>query len=186
MDADVRRWRPLLIACAAAALVACGGAGGGRAVGVSERAPGGSASRDGGAGAGEAPALSGAELLPPGYRTAFAKVNRARLVSLGHAGGRWEVDVYANEAAAAALAARSRDVPVGAIVVEEHFERADGKPPGPVMMMEKREKGYAPRHGDWRFVVVGANGRGVKDGPVESCASCHDDAPMDGLFPIVE
>jgi len=54
------------------------------------------------------------------------------------------------------------------------------------MVMEKRAKGYAPDHGDWRWTVVGAGGQLVKDGIVESCVGCHDDAPMDGMFPIVE
>jgi hypothetical protein len=130
--------------------------------------------------------VSGAASLPAGYRTSFARVNKARIVSNGHAAGRWEVDVYANEAAAKALSARARDVPVGAIVVEEHYERTEGRPAGPVMVMEKKEKGFAPDHGDWRWVVIGASGALVKDGVVESCAACHDASPMDGLFPIVE
>jgi hypothetical protein len=111
-------------------------------------------------------------------------VNKDRFVSQGHAAGRWDVDIFANEAGRKALASRSRDVPPGAIVVEEHFERGAASTAGPVMVMEKREKGYAPEHGDWRWMVVAA-GRLVKDGVVEQCAGCHDDAPMDGLFPIV-
>jgi hypothetical protein len=112
-------------------------------------------------------------------------MNKARFVSQGHAAGRWEVDVYANEAAQKALATRAREVPAGAVVVEEHFERTD-KAAGPVMVMEKKEKGYATEHGDWRWAVVGSQGQLVKDGVVDACAGCHDDAPMDGLFPVVE
>lgn len=134
--------------------------------------------------------VDGTGLLPPAYRTTFTKLNKARFVSQGHAAGRWEVDVYANETAAKALSSRARAVPPGAIVVEEHFERPtradDARPPGPVMMMEKRPAGFSPPHGDWRWLVVGSKGQLVQDGPVESCAGCHDDAPMDGLFPIVE
>lgn len=152
-------------------------------VGVSERPPGGSSPkqvRDGGV-------VEGATALPADYRAKLTKVNKARLVSSGHASGRWDIDVWANEPAAKALAARSRDVPVGAVVVQEHFERSGGGGArGPVMVMEKRAKGFAPEHGDWRYTVVGAAGQLVKDGVVESCAGCHDDAPMDGLFPIVE
>jgi hypothetical protein len=54
------------------------------------------------------------------------------------------------------------------------------------MIMEKRDKGFAPQHGDWRWAVIGATGALVQDGVVESCAGCHDASPMDGLFPIVE
>lgn len=157
------------------------GAGGGTPVGTSDRAPAGGGSKD----IRDAGFVDGAGALPAGYRTAFSKVNRARFVSQGHATGRWEVDVYANEAAQKALASRARDIPVGAVVVEEHFERTD-KSAGPVMVMEKREKGYAPEHGDWRWAVVGSQGQLVKDGVVDACAGCHDDAPMDGLFPIVD
>jgi hypothetical protein len=151
-------------------------------VGSSERAPGGGPARE----IVDASLVDGAGPLPTGYRETFAKVNRARVVSQGHAAGRWDVDVYANEAAQKALASRAREVPVGAVVVQEHFERNAEKAAGPVMVMEKREKGYAPDHGDWRFAVIGSRGQLVKDGVVDSCAACHDDAPMDGLFPIVE
>ena len=47
-------------------------------------------------------------------------------------------------------------------------------------------KGFAPEHGDWRYTVVGSAGQLVKDGVVDSCAGCHDDAPTDGLFPILD
>ena len=107
-------------------------------------------------------------------------------VSSGHASGRWDVDVYANEPALRALVTRTREAPVGTIVVEEHFEKSGSGGPGPVMVMEKRAKGFSPEHGDWRYTVVGSAGQLVKDGVVDSCAGCHDDAPTDGLFPVVE
>lgn len=122
--------------------------------------------------------------LPAGYRTSFTKLNAARFVSQGHATGRWEAEVWANELAKKALATRSREVPVGAIVVQEHRER--GGEVGPILVMEKMPAGYAREHGDWRWAAVGSQGQLVRDGIVESCAGCHDDAPMDGLFPIVE
>lgn len=191
MDALVRRRRALLISAASAALIgstpwlvaSCAGARDGHEVGVSHRSLGGSGARDGG---GDAPFVDGAGSLPGAYRTTFAKVNKARFVSQGHASGRWEVDVWANEAAQKALASRSREVPAGAVVVEEHFERTEGKPPGPIMVMEKKSAGFSKEHGDWRWAVVGSQGQLVKDGVIEPCAGCHDDAPMDGLFPIVE
>jgi hypothetical protein len=151
-------------------------------VGTSDRAPGGATprtSQDGGV-------LDGSASIPTDYRARFTKLNQSRFVSAGHAPGRWDVDVYANEPAQKALASRSRDVPVGAMVVEEHYEKSGPGSAGPVMIMEKRAKGFAPDHGDWRYTVVGASGQLVKDGVVESCAGCHDDAPMDGFFPIGE
>jgi hypothetical protein len=186
VDAVVRRRRLLLTAAlaalSAAAAVACvRGAGGGPPIGTSDHASAGSGAKE----PRDAGFVDGAGSLPLGYRTAFTKLNKERFVSRGHAAGRWEVDVYANELAHKAIAARAREVPVGAVVVEEHFERTD-KAAGPVMVMEKRPKGYAPEHGDWRYAVVGSQGQLVKDGVIDSCAGCHDDAPMDGLFPIVD
>lgn len=151
-------------------------------VGESDKTSRGASSRDAGGDA----FVDGTGSLPADYRSTFTKVNRARMVSQGHAAGRWEVDVWANDAGAKALASRARMVPVGAVLVEEHFERGEGKAKGPIMVMEKRSPGFSKEHGDWRWAVVGSQGQLVKDGVIESCAGCHDDAPMDGLFPIVE
>ncbi len=135
----------------------------------------------------DAGVVPGAPSLPEDYRTKFAKLNHVRVVSAGHAAGRWEVDVWANELAAKALTAKSREVPVGAIVVQEHFEKSSKtQGVGPIMVMEKRAKGFAPSHGDWRYSVIASSGALVKDGPVESCAGCHDDSPMDGFFPFAD
>lgn len=169
--------RPLLVATVIAGLAACGASSAGL-VGASERPPGGSIpplTRDAGP-------VQGAASLPENYRTKFAKVNKARMASAGHATGRWDIDIYANETASIALAARAREVPVGAIVVQEHFEKDGAR--GPIMVMEKRAKGYASDNGDWRWTVVGSSGQLVSDGIVASCAGCHNDAPMDGMFPI--
>jgi hypothetical protein len=184
VDSFVRRRRLLLtVALATSFAAACvrGGAGSGAAIGTSDRAPSGIGTKD----IKDAGLVDGAGSLPVGYRTTFVKMNKARFVSQGHAAGRWEVDIYANEAAQKALASRAREVPPGAVVVEEHFEKTD-KAAGPVMVMEKKEKGYSAEHGDWRWAVVGSQGQLVRDGVVEACAGCHDDAPMDGLFPIVD
>jgi hypothetical protein len=159
---------------------ACGGARSGP-VGMSDKAARGEGPRD----AGDAGFIDGAIALPAGYRTTFAKVNKARFVSQGHAAGRWDVDVWANDVAQKALAAHAREVPVGAVVVEEHYERTKNEP-GPVMVMEKKPAGFSKDHNDWRYAVIGSQGQLVRDGVVDSCAGCHDAAPMDGLFPIVD
>jgi hypothetical protein len=184
VDPFVRRRRLLLtVALATSFAAACvrGGGGSGTPIGASDRPPSAGGPKD----IKDAGFVDGAGSLPVGYRTTFTKVNKARFLSKGHAWERWEVDIYANEAAQKALASRSREVPPGAVVVEEHFEKTD-KAAGPVMVMEKKEKGYSSDHGDWRWATVGSQGQLVNDGVVESCAGCHDDAPMDGLFPIVE
>jgi hypothetical protein len=146
---------------------------------VTEPAP--SAFVRGDAGPGE-----GGGSLVASFRTGMARVSAERFVSKGHAGGRWEAEVWADDAGAAALHAGDAPVPVGARFLEDHYERtADGGgAPGPVMMMEKRAPGFDKAHGDWRYVVVGARGDLVKDGVVESCAGCHGDAPGDHLFAV--
>ncbi len=169
----------LAVTLLAGAAAACGGAKTGGLVGVStatptERAP----SKD----AGAIPADAG---IPADYEATFAKMSAARIVSNGHATGRWDVEVLANEAAKEPLATGHGAVAVGAKVIAVHYERAAGGGRGPLMMMEKREKGYDPDHGDWRYVVVAAAGGVVKDGPIEACAGCHDDAPHDHLFKVL-
>ncbi len=167
------------------AFAACGGRPPAEPVGTSDRPAGGSTAPKDTRDAGVHP---GSVALPAEYKTAFVKLNKSRFVSQGHASGRWDVDVFANEAARKAIAARARDVPVGAVVVAEHYEKSPQTTSnvGPIMMMEKRAKGFAPEHGDWRYAVVGSGGQLVRDGTIDSCAGCHDDAPMDGLFPLAD
>ncbi len=122
------------------------------------------------------------DVLPENYRK-FSQVTPDGFVSRGHAPGRFVAKIFVNEPAAAAMVARSRSVPVGAIAVMEHQEH-DGTA-GPTMMMEKLPASETPGHRDWRWVTVGARGHVVLDGAPASCTGCHDDSPMDGLFPIL-
>ncbi len=114
----------------------------------------------------------------------MTRITSARFLSKGHAGGRWDAEVYASHAAAPALGATDALVAVGSLFVEEHFERTDGGA-GPILVMEKRPPGFDAAHGDWRYVAIGARGDVVKDGVIDSCAGCHGDAPKDHLFRIV-
>ena len=172
-------WAAFTIGVGAASF-ACGGAARGPAIGSSNASTGAGTMTlpDGGSAA--APPLSP---LPLDFRTSMTKVNPSRFLSRGHAGGRWDVDVYADPAGAEALRGEKWPVSVGARFVEEHFERSDGGA-GPVMMIEKRPPGYDPARGDWRYVAVGSHGDVVKDGIVESCAGCHGEAPGDHVFRV--
>lgn len=176
MDALIRGRRLFLAAAIAAGCAAKSNA----PVGISDAPRG---SRGGGGGT-DGGLVDGAGSLPTSYRSAFTKVTTARIVSSGHTSQRWDIDVFANDAARRALASRAREAEVGAIAVAEHYERREGSPPGPIMVMEKRAPGYAPDHGDWRYVVVGSQGQLVRDGSIEQCWGCHDDAPQDGFFAI--
>jgi len=115
--------------------------------------------------------------IPTDLKTAFTKLAPERFVSQGHAGARFEMDVWANAPAKEAMGKPSGDYPVGAILVAEHWERQVPGTRGPVMMMEKRDKG-------WRWVTVSASGEVKKDGLIESCAACHEEAARDSVFPL--
>jgi hypothetical protein len=173
----VRAW---VVVAAALAGVGCAAGGRGGAIGASSSPTGGGAgpSIDAGIEGGV-----GVSPIPSDFRTSLTRVSAARFSSQGHAGGRWDVDVYANRAGAEALGGDHAPAPTGALLVEEHFEKGDAGP-GPIMLMEKEAPGYDAPHGDWRYVVVGARGAVVKDGAVESCAECHGDAPRDHVFRV--
>ena len=124
-------------------------------------------------------------VLPSDFRTRYAKLTANRFVSAGHASGRFDVEVYANPAAASAYTKHTGTFPEGVVFVKEHWERAagsEGVQPGPLMAMEKMQAGYDPEHGDWRYVVVGPDGKLLTNGKPEGCVLCHDDAPRDHVF----
>jgi hypothetical protein len=129
--------------------------------------------------------------LPVDYRATLAKVGARRIVALGHAGGRFDADVYVTPSAKdAAFGPLGKIEPGTILVMEQSLHKtavpAAGNPPpsGPTLMMEKRAPGFDPAHGDWRYVVV--DGNSVEDGPLQLCASCHDEAPHDHVFAIEE
>ena len=162
------------------ACVACGGASSqGPVVGASQASGGARSSQTGDGGA----VTSGPPLTPVAmdFRTTMTKASTSRFPSRGHAGGRWDVDVYADKSGLDALRNEHATVPVGTRFAEEHFERSDGGA-GPVMMMEKRPPGFDAARGDWRYTAINAKGEVVRDGIVESCAGCHGEAPGDHLF----
>jgi hypothetical protein len=168
----------VLVACAASA--SCAPRSDLRGIGTSTGGTGGPTATelDGGV----ATARPGASPIPADFRT-WARVNEgSRFVSLGHAGGRWEADVYADANGASALSrAAAGHAPAGSRFVEEHYERGDAGA-GPIFMMEKRPPGFDPAHGDWRYVAVGAGGDVAGDGAIPGCVACHDEAPGDHLF----
>jgi hypothetical protein len=137
------------------------------AVGSSHGAPVAARALDAGAPDGPARAY-----LPPDFR-AWPRVNRARFLSLGHAGGRYDADVFASEP----------DGGGGERFVEEMFERGTTRP-GPTYMMERLAPSADADTPPWRYVVVGPHGELVKEGPIESCAGCHREAPHDGVFRV--
>jgi hypothetical protein len=135
--------------------------------------------------AGPVGTIGGPSPIPSDFRESMTRANASRFVSKGHAGGRWEADVYGSSSALQTLGMDRGAVGVGTRFVEEHFESGDAGA-GPVFMMEKRAAGFDPAHGDWRYVAVGASGEVAGDGMIASCVGCHDDAPHDHLFRVSE
>lgn len=125
--------------------------------------------------------------IPADYKKSMIQIGTGRFVSRGHAAGRFDVELYANEAGKSAYASASGEFPVGARFVTAHFEKANAptpadEAPGPLFMMEKMPKGFDSAHGDWRYVALSSTGALVQEGKIESCAGCHDDAPHDHVF----
>ena len=128
----------------------------------------------------------------------YRRLTTDRFRSLVH-GNRF-VHVYANEVGADAYLAGG-DIPVGTILVKESVENVDGQPsdiPGPLYIMQKRAKGYAPAHDDWWYAIYWATppaaDRQQFGGPiywrgasprVNYCWKCHDDYvnSVGGLVP---
>lgn len=171
----VSRTFRLFAGSAVVVMAAACGAGSGRPVGVSDgpvtAASGGDAGVDG-----------GAVVDLPDYKKRFRKITKEPVAASGHAPGAWQLELWANESGARALV--DRDAAVGSFLVVEHRPLDARDTPPIVMAMEKRPAGYAPQHGDMRYVVVDRRGALVSDGATEGCWGCHDDAPLDHIFPL--
>jgi uncharacterized membrane protein len=146
-------------------------------------------------------AMKAASAMPPEDESAFAplglgadyltyeKMNTKPWPSDDH-GGRL-VNTHVNSIGAEAYKTK-QPLPVGSVVVKESFEVDDkGKmtgAAGPVFVMVKKEKGYAPENGDWYYAIHWANvpesfsadiGKQVywrgKSPKVGYCYTCHND-----------
>jgi hypothetical protein len=96
-------------------------------------------------------------------------------------GGAW-VMTKSNPIAEAALSRPGKRVfPVGSMLIKEKFDRQSGGKPTLFTGMVKREKGFAPKVGDWEFFVVNlAKKRFVERGKMESCVGCHQTVANEG------
>ena len=126
----------------------------------------------------------------------YPKLTDRPFQSLDH-GNRW-VDVYVNAIGATAYLSGA-PIPVGTIVVKTSWQDDDGHPSsvaGPIFVMEKRAKGYAPEHDDWYFAIHWAHPPPAEarklGGPIywrgksrraAYCWECHDlyDRHLGGL-----
>jgi hypothetical protein len=91
------------------------------------------------------------------YQT-YEKMNTKPVPSKTH-GGRF-VDTYVNAVGAAAYKADDGEIPVGTVIVKTSWEGKDGAPSdvaGPIFVMKKMDKGYAPDAEDWYYAIHWAN-----------------------------
>jgi hypothetical protein len=143
---------------------------------------------------GPTPAASAAPVhrsnaIPADYKTTMQRVGTGRFFSRGHAAGRFDAELYANDSARASFGIANGEFQIGARFVEAHFEKSSGAMPtaeasGPLFMMEKMPKGFDAENGDWKFVALSSTGELVAQGKIESCVGCHDDAAHDHVFPV--
>jgi hypothetical protein len=176
---------PLLVAC-----FACFGCGG-------STPPAGSSAKAPAAGAGPSEDVFGPLEVGADYES-YRRLTGEPFRSLDH-GNRW-VHVYVNAVGADAYLAGG-EIPVGTVVVKTSVQNVEGRPsdiPGPIFVMEKRAKGYAPEHDDWWYAIHWASpppedaakfggpiywrGRSPR---VAYCWRCHDDYAnsLGGLVP---
>src|SRR5688572_1774844 len=113
----------------------------------------------------------------------YHKLTDKPFLSLDH-GNRW-VDVYINEVGFAAYDS-SAPIPEGTIVVKTSVLDDGGAPgsiAGPIFVMQKRARGYAPDDDDWWYAIHWASPDDPKlGGPIywrgkspraKYCADCH-------------
>ena len=110
----------------------------------------------------------------------WARYNSAPYLSASH-GNRF-INNYANEAAKAyGRFEEAGRMPVGAVIAKDSFTvTGDGKiTPGPLFVMEKMEPGFNYVSGNWRYIMVLADGtlfgvtKGVGSDKVKFCIGCH-------------
>lgn len=106
------------------------------------------------------------------------RANARRFPSSGHLFGRYDADIFVNEAARAGYAAAGpgHALPDGALLVEVHLARDGSR--GPVFAMEKLSSG-------WSFIELDANLRPVRQGRLSPCVECHAHvASQDHVFGV--
>lgn len=88
--------------------------------------------------------------------------------------------VYGDAAASRAWRAGTT-YPAGAVLVAAHTEVVGGAA-GPLLVMQKRARGYFPRGEDWSYAYATPAARPLRQGRLDDCASCHALAQRDGVF----
>ena len=97
--------------------------------------------------------------------------------SASHAMGNVYVMPWVNDAGLDAYRALSGPLPMGTVLVKEHFMIMDDVPAesrAAYLVMAKMPAGYDSDHGDWYYAMVDDMAHEVKvQGKVEMCIGCH-------------
>jgi hypothetical protein len=85
------------------------------------------------------------------------------------------INVYVNDAGRETyLKKNAQAFAEGTVIVKEKLAKKDSKDATELGVMIKREKGFAPKSGDWQFIFVDAKGTVTdQQSKLENCASCH-------------
>ena len=94
---------------------------------------------------------------------------------------RVSVHIYANPAAAEAIAASAAEFPEGAIIVKEKLARDAAVTD--IGGMVKRAKGYDAKNGDWEFFFLTTGGE-FTTGKLANCIDCHNGGKRDHVFSV--
>jgi len=114
----------------------------------------------------------------------WTKVNTTPFVSEGHQNVL--VDVYVQPEHLAAYTDRSQPAPVGIRVVKAQHAKDGSDKIMTLTVMGKMPPGYDPEHGDWFYGIYDPKGtKAMKQGRLEMCSDCHDQAAdRDFLFGV--
>ena len=91
------------------------------------------------------------------------------------------VHIYANPAAAEAIATNAEQFPEGAVIVKEKFGR--GLAVTDIAGMIKRAKSYDQKNGDWEFFFFTPGGE-FTTGKLANCIDCHSGGKRDHVFNV--
>jgi hypothetical protein len=114
---------------------------------------------------------------PPALAPPLVPVDAPAFRALGHAGGRYEVRLWSNDAAAYRAGGAP---PAGFVVCAEHREAAEPSDADLVTCMRREPRGG---EGAWLYgVMPRGQGQWLRVGALDDCARCHRSAPHGGLF----
>ena len=85
------------------------------------------------------------------------------------------INVYVSEAGREAyLKQKETAFAEGTVIVKEKLGKKGAKDAIELGVLVKREKGYAPKSGDWQYIFVDAKGVVTdQQNKLENCAACH-------------